>query len=147
NQLGQVQSLAYANLRLTAFDHLHLDAAVHWSRYENKYAYDSLCTSITSSCHRIGDVSGSTAQNYSQEDISWPPSLSLSYDFFGDSLTAYVGYTDIYQNQGSVLTADLKSIGPITGENLEAGLKWQVGGMNATLAAYRIKQRGFAMLD
>ncbi len=65
------------------------------------------------------------------------------------TLTAYVGYTDIYQNQASYLDPDLKPIDPITGSNIEGGLKWQArnGRLNLSIAAYRIKQKGFPVED
>src|SRR5262249_23633791 len=76
------------------------------------------------------------------------PSASVSYDVTRD-LSAYVGYTDIYQNQAGSLDADLNPMPPLTGSNIEAGLKWEAreSRLNTTLAVYRIRQKGFAMRD
>ncbi len=150
---GTVQSVAYANLRLTAFDRLHLITGLHWSRYEYEQEIDSLCTTIpatdpgySGSCfgQRIGDVYSTQRANYGASDLSWPPAVTLSFDVT-KQLTAYVGYTDIYISQASYITPDGKSLDPVTGSNWEAGLKWapRDGKINFSLAAYRIEQKGF----
>lgn len=155
---GTIQSGAYLNVRLTAFDRLHLTTGVRWSRYEYKFKLETLCTSIPASdpgspsCfgHQIGDVwPGQTqAQNYKDTDFSWPPAVNVSFDVT-KSLSAYVGYTDIYQSQANDLDKNLKPIGPITGSNWEAGLKWSAKGgrLNLSVDAYRIRQKGFAIID
>ncbi|MFC4311164.1 TonB-dependent siderophore receptor [Steroidobacter flavus] len=151
---GQVQTLAYLNVRLTAFDRLHLETGLRWSRFEYKYAIERLCTSIPENgtpapdnCvgRQIGDSYAPLSNVYSGEAFSWPPSVALSYDVSND-LISYLGYTDIYVDQSHALDGDLEPIGPITGENIELGLKWspREGRVNASVAVYRIKKRGFA---
>ncbi|MBO9601863.1 MAG: TonB-dependent siderophore receptor [Novosphingobium sp.] len=147
---GQVQSGAYVNLRLTAFDRLHLITGLRWSRYESKYVDESLCTTVTGSCagKAIGDVRSSGSYPYSDDDISWPPPVNLSFDVT-KALTVYAGYTDIYLSQANYLDANLKPLAPITGSNWEAGAKWApLGGkLNLSLAAYRIRKNGIATPD
>ncbi len=154
---GQIQSVGYANLRLTAFDRLHVITGLRWSRYEYKYSYESLCTSIpatgtpaANNCvgRRIGDAYDPYSQHFSETNFNWPPAVTLSFDLT-KQLNAYVGYTDIYQSQASYLDGDLNPIDPITGSNWEAGLKWQArdGRLNLSLAGFSIQQKGFQALD
>lgn len=143
---GQIQSGAYINLRLTAFDRLHLTTGLRWSRYESKLATQSLCTTTTGACagRLIGDVFSTASTPYSGENISWPPPINLSFDVT-KSLTVYAGYTDIYQSQAFYLRADGTALDPVTGSNWEGGVKWAArsGKLNLSLAAYRIRQNGF----
>jgi outer membrane receptor for ferric coprogen and ferric-rhodotorulic acid len=147
---GQTQAGAYINLRLTAFDRLHLTTGLRWSRYEAGSTYDDLCTPTIPNCvgMQVGDVWGTTHSFFRDDDISWPPPVNLSFDVT-KSLTAYAGYTNIYLSQGSLLDVNLKPIAPVTGANWEAGLKWapRNGRLNLSLSAYRINQRGFGTQD
>ncbi|WEK48359.1 MAG: TonB-dependent receptor [Candidatus Andeanibacterium colombiense] len=150
-KLGQTQTGAYINLRLTAFGRLHLTTGLHWSRYEYENEYEYLCTATTGSCagKQIGDVYYSSPYiRYGANDFSWPPPINLSFDVT-KSLTVYAGYTDIYQSQGSLLGHDHSPMPPVTGSNWEGGLKWAAanGKLNLSLAGYQIRQKGFATLD
>ncbi|WEK48364.1 MAG: TonB-dependent receptor [Candidatus Andeanibacterium colombiense] len=146
----RAQSGAYMNLRLTAFNRFHLTTGLRWSRYEYKYAYNNFCINTTGTCAslEVGDPYGGANAAYSDDDFSWPPPVNLSFDIT-KQLTAYVGYTDIYQSQSTYLTTNLQPIGPVTGSNIEAGAKWSARGgrLNLSIAAYRIKQSGFGTLD
>ncbi len=146
---GTTQSVAYANLRLTAFNRLHLTAGLRWSRYEYEYDSDYLCTTTTGNCSgkRLGDAFMTSDTSYGASDLSWPPSITLSFDAT-KQLTVYLGYTDIYQSQAELVTADAKPLDPITGSNWEAGLKWapRDGRFNLSLATYSIRQKGFGMV-
>ncbi|MBO9601860.1 MAG: TonB-dependent siderophore receptor [Novosphingobium sp.] len=154
---GTVQYGAYINLRLTAFDRLHLTTGVRWSRYQYKYTVDYLCDSIpdadpgySPSCYgkQIGDVYSTSASAFKDDNISWPPPINISFDVTS-SLTAYAGYTTIYQSQGNSLKSDLQPIDPITGSNWEAGAKWVPHNtrINLSLAFFRIIQKGFGTTD
>ncbi len=154
---GQVQAVVYANLRLTAFDRLHLVTGLRWSRYEYNQASDSLCTSIpitgtpaATNCvgRQIGDAFGPSSQHFGDTDISWPPAITLTYDVTAQ-LNAWIGYTDIYQSQASYFNGDLNPVDPVTGSNWEAGLKWAAhdGRLNLSLSAFSIRQKGFATED
>ena len=144
---GQIQDVAYLNVRLTAFNRLHLTTGIHWSDYEYRSEEQDLCADVSAGC-QIGAVTNDTRLFYTGHQFSWPPSATLSYDVT-KALTAYVGYTDIYQDQSSSLGSDLKPIGPVTGSNWEAGLKWapRNGRLNLSLAAYRTRQKGFGTPD
>ncbi|AQR61663.1 hypothetical protein BZG35_08365 [Brevundimonas sp. LM2] len=153
---GQEQTGVYLNLRLTALDRFHLVTALRYSSFELNGKFDTLCTSLAQTgCtgRQVGEPAGPpavnpTVQEYDSEDVSWPPSVSLLYDI-NDQLTAYVGYTDVYISQGNQLDRNLDAVDPITGSNLEVGLKWlrEDGRLNATIAAYKIEQNGFAVFD
>lgn len=147
----QVTSTAYVNLRLTALDRLHLTTALRWNRFEHEMSFDFLCTDMNSFfCmgKEIGDPWLTTSTKYSEENFAWPPSVALSYDVTEDVM-AYVGYTDIYRSQASYLTKDEEPIDPVTGSNIEAGVKWAARGglLNLSAAIYRIEQDGYAVLD
>ena len=147
----QQQTGAFINVRLTAFNRLHLTSGIRWTWYETKTAFESLCTSPTSPfCFggKVGDVVSANSQNgvYKDKDVSWPPSVSVSYDLT-DRLTGYVGYTSIYENQGNYVGFSGKPIPPVSGENIEAGAKWQArdGRLNVSVSAYRIRKKGFPL--
>ncbi|WEK45157.1 MAG: TonB-dependent receptor [Candidatus Andeanibacterium colombiense] len=148
-KLDTVQSGGYLNLRLTAFEQVHLTTGIHWSRTSYDSVIEDLCTDASGSCasEQIGDVSSTTSTHYSDSNFSWPPAVNLSFDIT-KQLTAYVGYTDIYQSQATSLGENLKPIAPVTGSNWEGGFKWAARGgrLNLSLAAYRIKQSGFGTL-
>jgi outer-membrane receptor for ferric coprogen and ferric-rhodotorulic acid len=147
----------YANLRLTAFDRLHLVTSIRYSTFHVKSVVERLCKVIPTSgtptsdnCvgRKIGDPYARTSTEYSAGEWAWPPSVSLSLDIF-DNLSAYVGYTDIYQSQQTQLGPDLKMLPAITGANWEGGLKWapRGGRLNASVALYRIRKKGFGSFD
>ncbi|MEJ1964515.1 MAG: TonB-dependent receptor [Gammaproteobacteria bacterium] len=147
-ELGRTQSGAYLNLKLTAFDRWHLITGLRYSRFAQKQVYDSLCTATTGSCagKRIGAVYSTNSRNFDGDDLSWPTSISVLYDVT-KTLSAYVGYTDIYQNQDNYVDRDLNPLQPIVGSNVEGGLKWEArdGRLNASLSAYRIEQKHWAL--
>lgn len=154
---ANTQTGAYVNLFLTAFDRLHLTTGFRWSRWKSVTEAYSVCTSIPSSgtpqeynCvgRKIGDRYSPFFVKSKGEDVTWPPSVSLSFDIT-KNLTAYVGYTDVYIDQSTYLGADLQPIDPVTGENVEGGLKWSSAGgrFNASLSAFRIRQKGFSRDD
>lgn len=154
---GEIQSGAYMNLRLTAFERLHLTTGLRWSRYEIETVQEYLCTRIpevdpgySPSCFgkQIGDVYSNYSDAFKDDDFSWPPPVNLSFDLT-EHLTAYVGYTDIYESQARYLDSDRNPLDPITGSNVEAGLKWagRDGRYNLSVAVYRIEKKGFAEED
>lgn len=65
-----------------------------------------------------------------------------------DAISLYASYTSIFTPQNS-LTWDGKVIDPMTGANVEAGVKgeWLGGRLNGSLAAFRILQENRAQLD
>lgn len=148
------QTGAYANLRLTFWEPLHLNIGMRYSTLKSREVLESICEDplgcmdwFSDDVYAFGEVWDTYPFEYSTNNFSWPPSVSLSYDVT-DDVTAYVGYTDIYVEQSLMLGSDGKTVDPITGSNIEAGIKWAArdGRLNATLAAYRIEQKGFASL-
>lgn len=147
---GNEQLGAFIDLRLTAFDRLHLMTGLRWSRFEYNNVNNTLCVRTTGLCagKQIGDVQSTVSQNYRSDDISWPPPVNLSFDIT-KSLTAYAGYTDIYVSQANLLGHDRNPLPPVTGSNWEAGLKWAArdGKLNLSLSVYKIQKKGFATID
>jgi outer-membrane receptor for ferric coprogen and ferric-rhodotorulic acid len=146
---------AYINVRLTAFDRLHLTTGFRWSRWQSNVLSYKLCTVLTDpinvpDCYgrNIGDTYGKDAGKFSADDTNWPPPVSLSFDIT-KNLNIYASYTDIYINQDYALDASLKPLNPITGSNWEGGVKWapKNGKINFSLSAYRVQQKGFAAWD
>ena len=129
----QRQTNAYANLALTPLHRLHLNLAVHYTSYS---FYDVTDYSAYNS--------GIQASRGSDQDFSWPPAWSVAYDL-RDDLSIYGSYTDIYEKQQNYVDHDLQTIAPITGGNLETGLKYERadGRLNASLGLYRLAQKNF----
>jgi outer-membrane receptor for ferric coprogen and ferric-rhodotorulic acid len=111
-----------------------------------------LCTTVSTtvgdSCYgkKLGDPYFNIPSSSSNQDFSWPPSVSLSYDVNHD-LTAYLGYTDVYISQSQNLTSDRKPLEPVTGANYEFGLKWAARGgrLNLSAAGFLSRKRNFAI--
>ncbi|MEJ0037930.1 MAG: TonB-dependent siderophore receptor [Gammaproteobacteria bacterium] len=145
---GAVDSVGYADFRLTAFDRWHLVSGVRWSQYRRDSSSVTICNTNSGACAgRVGSWrSPPVLYTYSAHDVSWPPTVSLIYDV-NPSLSTYVGYTDIYQSQANYVDLDLKPLEPILGSNVELGAKWQApdGRLNASLAGYRIEKKHFAV--
>jgi outer-membrane receptor for ferric coprogen and ferric-rhodotorulic acid len=152
NQLG-----AYINLRLTAFDRIHLTTGFRWSRFLSKSHTDYLCTEIPAedpgfpgTCFgkQLGDTFFVDRSYFKDDDTSWPPPVSLSFDLT-NNLTAYVGYTNIYISQARSLDVNRNPLNPVTGGNWEGGAKWSARGgkINASIAGFRTRQNGFGLFD
>jgi outer-membrane receptor for ferric coprogen and ferric-rhodotorulic acid len=151
-----VTTTGYFNARFTAFNFIHLTTGLRWSRYASRFEGVDLCRSIPASgtpdatnCvgRAIGDAYNLRRSQYSDSDVSWPPTAALSFDI-SKSLTAYGGYADIYESQQTLLDGDLNPLPPITGYNLEAGLKWAPNNaLNVALSAYYIKKSGYGVSD
>lgn len=154
-QYGQEQSGAFINLDLNLLARLHLIAGFRQSWFKYKNEAQALCTTTTQAgCagKAIGEpadpTGGPSLTEWSGSDSGWPPNVSLLYEVT-DSLSAYFGYTDVYISQSRNLDRELKPLQPITGSNIEGGLKWQSPGgrLNVSLSAYYIKQENFATED
>ena len=147
---GTIEYVGYMNLRLTAFNRLHLTTGIRWSHFDSRLQQQQLCTMVTGACSgkQLGDVSSETDTFYGSSVISWPPSANLSYDIT-KALSAYIGYTDIYVDQSLELGTDLNPIRPVTGSNWEVGLKWapRNARLNLSAALYSIRERGFGTAD
>ncbi|MEJ1964521.1 MAG: TonB-dependent siderophore receptor [Gammaproteobacteria bacterium] len=138
----------YANLRLTLLEPLHLITGLRYSQYDFETISQDICITQyipLGLCNNLGQPWGTPSkQGYRDHDINWPPTVSLVYDL-RKNWSVYGSYTDIYQPQANYLDYNHDPIGPLTGSNMEAGLKY--GGpdskLNVSLAAYRIEQKNF----
>ncbi|MEJ0037926.1 MAG: TonB-dependent siderophore receptor [Gammaproteobacteria bacterium] len=149
---GQRQWGLYTNVNLTLWEPLHLITGLRYGHYEYNNTSQSLCTTPNvarnvGGCAVVGQPwpsLGLTRTLSSGHDLSWPPKVSLVYSPAKD-WSAYASYTDIYVSQANYLDVDHSPIKPLTGGNMEAGLKFEgfSGKLNASIAAYRIEQKNF----
>ncbi|MEL1263036.1 TonB-dependent siderophore receptor [Pseudoxanthomonas putridarboris] len=139
---------AYVTLGLHLLDPLRLNLGVRYSHYEYDAIAHGLCTVVSPAigCSAIGNVRRVTNTKYETSDTSWPPLVAISYAF-GKSVSAYASYTDIYQEQSTYVTNSGDPIDPLTGSNMEVGVKWESrdGGLNASMSAFRLKQVNFPL--
>jgi len=72
------------------------------------------------------------------------PFVGATWDL-NDSISAYASYATIFNPQRQI-DADRRLIDPITGDNLEAGLKgeWMGGRLNASIAVFQARQNNTA---
>lgn len=147
------QRMLAANLRLTLLEPLHLEFGMKYNfieREELREGYCTVATGCTSSATGLtyaqGEMIGTYPGGYSDEEVNWPPAVKLIYDL-NDAFTAYVSYTDIYQEQTTSIDFSGNSLEPITGTNYEVGLKWsgRGGKLNATFSAYRVEEENIAV--
>lgn len=138
----------YLSLGLHLIDPLRVNLGVRYSGYKYDAIQHVLCqvANPAAGCPNVGAVSRETRTNYSSSDFSWPPMISASYAL-SESLTAYASYTDIYRDQSTYVTTDGQPIEPLTGGNMEVGLKWEAkdGALNASLSLFRLRQVNYAL--
>jgi outer membrane receptor for ferric coprogen and ferric-rhodotorulic acid len=136
---GQKQWGAYAKLDLTLWDRWHFPLGVRWSGYE----YDYVEVSYSST----GVPREPTARAYKGHDFE-PSQFAVIYDIT-PRLSAYGSYASINVSQASLRTVGGDALQPLTGSNLELGLKAQSadGRLTATLDVYRIEQKNFPQAD
>ncbi len=143
---------AYATLQLTVWTPLHLDIGLRYSKRTTSSETAILC-SVAAGCETgfpprplaLGDRFITLANRNSTTDFVWPPNASAVFDLTR-SLSVYGSYSRIFSDQSSSLDINLRPLKPVTGNNVEAGVKWapRDGKMNASLSVYRIRQRNFA---
>ncbi|MEJ0037933.1 MAG: TonB-dependent siderophore receptor [Gammaproteobacteria bacterium] len=151
-QSGTTQWSGYATLRLTLWDPLHLIAGLRYSHYRYGYISDTLCTKIggcalrTGGSAPVGGVTGTTVSDHSTHDFSWPPTVELVYDL-NKTLSLYGSYTDIYREISTDVDRSGNPLRPITGGNVEGGIKWSPRGgrLNASLSLYHLVQKDFPL--
>ncbi len=139
---GQQQWGAYANVRLTFWGPLHFITGLRYSHYHYDRVSGTLCTSANvaaaaGGCTAVGQIMGALSKaGYSDSDTSWPPKVSFVYDV-RKNVSVYASYTDIYQSQASRVDVDHNPFGPITGSNVEGGVKLESpsGKLNGSIAA------------
>ncbi|MEJ0037947.1 MAG: TonB-dependent siderophore receptor [Gammaproteobacteria bacterium] len=134
------QRVSYANVRLTPFTPLHLITGVRYSSYDSVTSSDSYDP-------RTGVTQRSPLSAWTGHNVSWPPTYSMVYDVT-KTLSAYASYTDIYVSSAYDLQESGSPVEPVTGSNVEAGLKFEgLGGrLNGSIAGYRIEQKHYPVL-
>ncbi|WP_372362098.1 TonB-dependent siderophore receptor [Xanthomonas sp. NCPPB 1325] len=146
---------AYASLTMTIWDPLHLNIGMRYTKRKSSNITQAFCIQVqgcvdfdTGQTWAQGDTLFSSTFRVKTKDLSWPPQLSLVYDV-SRKLSVYASYSDVYLEQSELLGRDGSEVDPITGGNIEAGIKWsgRDGRLTASLAVYRIEQKNFAQLD
>lgn len=144
---------AYATLKLTFWEPLHLNIGVRYSRLKRETEYFGYCALAdgctdfdTGETYVPGQQRSHVRSRMDTRDFSWPPAVSLVYDV-NDAVSVYASYTDIYYEQSTALDFAGRPLDPITGSNIETGIKWagREGRLNATLALYRVEQDNIAV--
>ncbi|ABL71112.1 iron complex outermembrane recepter protein [Paracoccus denitrificans] len=89
------------------------------------------------------DETGTVTQKYSERGLS--PSVALSYKP-AENITTYVAYVDTLQSGGTAPTTAANAgqvLAPERSKQVEAGVKADLGGLDASVAVFRI-ERPFA---
>jgi TonB-dependent siderophore receptor len=147
-----IQEGAFLRAKLTFWDPLHLIMGLRYNNSHNHNVSETLCTSQYiqwGMCNTVGEVVGTPFETRGHvSDSSWPPNVSLVYDLNKET-SVYVGYTDIFSYQNQDLDPQHRPLPPLTGSNVEAGLKFASsdGRLNASIAAFRVGQRGMGLPD
>jgi outer-membrane receptor for ferric coprogen and ferric-rhodotorulic acid len=144
---------SYLSFDFQPINNVHIQSSVRYNNYYFRELYEYLCTARKVSagdCSPAGSIDfsggvGGKGGEVKGSYFSWPPSVSLAYDWTKE-LRTYVAYADVYQDQSSSLDENSNPLPPIKGENLEVGIKWAPhdGRLNLSLSAYRILKRGFS---
>ena len=141
NSFGSTQWGAYGNIRFTPFKGLHLISGIRYQKFNaNFFIQNGICDTISTFCPTIGQISTiytlfnipSTVTGVNRSSNFQKPNISAIYDVT-KNLSAYGTYARIYQPQVSEVTATGQTLPPVTGRNIEGGLKWQAPG--GTMAA------------
>ncbi len=146
----QNQYAIYANFLFTPIAPLHIAVSIRDNGYgeSSTTIFNTLCTplyQLFGICSNVGSISTTTLPSkYHDNNFTWPPNTSVTYDLT-KTLSAYISYTNIYISNGNELTEQHTILQPTTGENGEAGLKWERSDkkLNATLAVFNIEQNHF----
>jgi outer membrane receptor for ferric coprogen and ferric-rhodotorulic acid len=144
---------AYATLQLTVWTPLHLEIGLRYSKRTTDSETAILC-SLAAGCQSddipprpvaLGERFVTLSSKNTTTDFVWPPNASAVFDVTR-SLSVYGSYSRIFSDQSTSLDTNLRPLEPVTGNNIEAGVKWapRNGRVNASLSVYRIRQRNFA---
>ena len=133
----RTQIAGYATLKLTPFRRLHISAGIRYN------AYDTQQTTVYTS------TSGSFSTNVKyHEGHLIPPLVGITYDLT-HRMSVYASYASIYQSQALYRTTNGSVLKPVTGTNIEAGIKRSDldGRLTSSLAVYRIVQKNIGVVD
>ncbi len=131
----QSQKGYYATLGLQLADPLRLTLGGRYGEYNYKRVQYRVSNGLTSYL------------NYS--DSKFIPSAALSYTLSKD-WTAYLSYGENFKVQANMLQGPLPGtpLDPVTGDNLELGVKGELfGHLNAAAAIYRVRRSGQGVQD
>lgn len=119
-----INRAAYVNLRMRLLEPLTLTAGSRISSYEYQGSFNP--------------VTGSNGVGGYRKSGIHTPFAALTYDF-STSTSAYVSYTDIFRVTNAYTWPAGEMVDPVTGTNLEAGLKSEFmgGRLVGSLAVYR----------
>ncbi|KGD89859.1 hypothetical protein JL37_17950 [Achromobacter sp. RTa] len=122
----------YTNLRLSLADPLTLVAGGRLSWWD------------LDSTQR--NLAGEKSQDASY-DGKFTPNVGLLYDL-NDSYTLYASYSEVFAPQNGYTTASGDMLEPLTGKQVEAGVKGEFfgGALNASLAAFQVRDENRATL-
>jgi outer membrane receptor for ferric coprogen and ferric-rhodotorulic acid len=97
--------------------------------------------------NRLGEFSGSGSHGF-RTPTKTTPYAGVVYNL-NQHYSLYASYADIYRSNGFIRTVGGSFLPAVDGVNMELGLKgaWHDGRLNATLALYRIEQRGLGAFD
>lgn len=125
----------YLAVRLELADPLHAIAGARISNYRN----------WTRSYDTGGRYAGTSDRFEVRREVT--PYFGLTWDLT-QVWSAYASYADLFNPQ-SFRDRDNQYLDPVTGSNLEAGIKgaWHDGRLNASAALFRTTQQNIAELD
>ncbi|WP_241070062.1 TonB-dependent siderophore receptor [Achromobacter insuavis] len=138
---GEERSGAYARLRLSLADPLHLIGGLRYSNYKQFLERSGIADD--------GTANWTERYNFKDNDVITPFG-AVTYDLNAD-WTTYISYAEIYKPQAGYLSGPQpgKPLDPITGRTYEWGVKGShMGGkLNTSAALYYTERNGEAVPD
>jgi outer-membrane receptor for ferric coprogen and ferric-rhodotorulic acid len=143
---------AFLDVDLTPIKGVHILTGVRYTKFYSRKAVAVLCTPLfiqydICAASQLGQEFEPRQEPQVDRDktFAWPPKVTIRYDV-NPKLSIYGAYTDIYQTQ-KVNDPTGKRLRPVTGSNIEGGLKWQneSGKFNANASFYRTEQYNVAL--
>lgn len=136
---GQTQHGFYGTVGLQLAEPVRLTLGGRYAEYRYENVYLPI----------LADGTPGTASPSRYDDSAFIPSVALSWDFARD-WSVYASYAQSFKAQANLLKGPPPGspLDPVTGDGYELGVKGELpGGLNAALAAYRIKRLDQGMLD
>jgi TonB-dependent siderophore receptor len=136
---SQNQYGAFATLRLSITDPLHVIAGVR----DSGYHFDE----VSNSLNKSGNVTSTYAQAYSEYNVLTPYG-GIVYDLTKE-WSVYGSYASIYSSQGMYLAASHAPLPPVVGASYEGGAKAELLGrkLTAQIALYYIDRTNAGLQD
>ena len=132
----------YGTIRIHLTDALAVIGGARYNTDNNKTSSDRYFI-----VPNVGVFAGPSATN-NFKDHKAVPFGGVTYSF-NSHLTAYASYSDIYSSNSGNIEYTGALVPPADGVNKEVGLKgaWFGGGLNASLAVFKIDQTNIATVD